>query len=288
MVRPAPTKSRRHPAAATPPPAAATPVRPGHRPAHRRAATGSGQPAARGACGPPQRRRLRRLRLRRPWLRPIRHARPVAGSTRRGGGSAPTAATSCYPAPQPPRHGAAGAGRRPRLPGLVGPQVRQPGPGRPPGVPAQPAGALPLAAGADRSRTGRRAGRRPGRRRAQPGRLRAWRATTTYAAPLVVVPVTAVAVEPPDATVPKSDPAALTDRTEAAWTMRWEPAAEGGSCGGAPGTGVIVLTIAPTRIRAISVQAGLLASRRSAAAAGPAAERWAWCWTAAPCQPLPL
>ena len=77
---------------------------------------------------------------------------------------------------------------------------------------------------------------------------------------LVVVPVTATAVEPPDATAPKSDPAALTDRTEAAWTMRWEPAAEGGSCGGAPGTGVVVLTIPPTRVRALTVQAGLLAS----------------------------
>ena len=60
--------------------------------------------------------------------------------------------------------------------------------------------------------------------------------------------------------MPKSDPAALTDRTEAAWTMRWEPTAEGGSCGGAPGTGVIVLTIPPTRVRALSVPAGLLAS----------------------------
>src|SRR3712207_5008939 len=35
----------------------------------------------------------------------------------------------------------------------------------------------------------------------------------------VGVPVTGVAVEPPDATVPKSDPKALTDGTVAAWTM---------------------------------------------------------------------
>ena len=76
----------------------------------------------------------------------------------------------------------------------------------------------------------------------------------------VAVPVTDTAVEPPDATAAKSDPAALTDRTEAAWAMRWEPTAEDASCGGAPGTGVIVLSIAPTRIRAISVQAGLLAT----------------------------
>ena len=76
----------------------------------------------------------------------------------------------------------------------------------------------------------------------------------------VAVPVTGTAVEPPDATVAKSDPAALTDRTEAAWTMRWEPTAEGASCGGAPGTGVIVLSISPTRVREISVQVGLLAT----------------------------
>jgi hypothetical protein len=77
---------------------------------------------------------------------------------------------------------------------------------------------------------------------------------------LVPVAVTATAIEPPDATAPKSDPAALTDGTEAAWTMRWEPAGEVGSCGGAPGTGVIVLTVAPTRVRALAVQAGLLES----------------------------
>jgi hypothetical protein len=76
----------------------------------------------------------------------------------------------------------------------------------------------------------------------------------------VAVPVTGTVVEPADATVPKSDPAALTDRTEAAWTMRWQPTAEGNSCGGAAGTGVVVLSIAPTRIRAINVQAGLLAN----------------------------
>jgi hypothetical protein len=76
----------------------------------------------------------------------------------------------------------------------------------------------------------------------------------------VAVPVTGTTVEPADATVPKSDPAALTDRTEAAWTMRWTPTGEGGSCGGAPGTGVVVLSLAPTRIREIRVQAGLLAS----------------------------
>ena len=72
-----------------------------------------------------------------------------------------------------------------------------------------------------------------------------------------IVPVSTTAVEPPEATVPKSDPAALTDRAVTAWTMRWEPTAEGASCGGAPNTGVIVLTIPPTRIRTLGITAGL-------------------------------
>ena len=104
---------------------------------------------------------------------------------------------------------------------------------------------------------------------------------------LVPVPVTAATIEPPDATVPKSDPAALIDGTEAAWTMRWEPAAEGGSCGGAPGTGVIVLTIPPTRVRALTVQAGLLASNgRRPLQALPL--KLGVTFDGAPCQPLDL
>jgi hypothetical protein len=72
-----------------------------------------------------------------------------------------------------------------------------------------------------------------------------------------IVPVTATVVEPPEATAPKSNPAALTDRTLAAWTMRWEPTAEGATCGGAPNTAVIVFTIPPTRIRTLGITAGL-------------------------------
>ena len=87
--------------------------------------------------------------------------------------------------------------------------------------------------------------------------------------------------------MPKSDPAALTDRTEAAWTMRWEPAAEGTSCGGAPGTGVVVLTIAPTRVRALSVSAGLLAGNgRRPLQARPLA--LGVTFDGGPCQPLEL
>jgi len=77
---------------------------------------------------------------------------------------------------------------------------------------------------------------------------------------LELVPVTAVTVEPPDATAPKSDPRALVDRTETAWTMRWPSGVEEGQCGGAPGTGVILLAVAPTRVRALRIQTGLPAA----------------------------
>jgi hypothetical protein len=55
------------------------------------------------------------------------------------------------------------------------------------------------------------------------------------------------AVVPPEATAPKSDPAALVDESENEWTMNWAPTGES-SCHSAPGTGYIVLTLAaPTR-----------------------------------------
>ncbi len=66
-------------------------------------------------------------------------------------------------------------------------------------------------------------------------------------------------VDPPEATAPESTPAALVDLNQAAWTMSWKPAEQGVSCGGAPGTGVIVLTVPRNRIRQIDLQAGLLA-----------------------------
>jgi hypothetical protein len=65
-------------------------------------------------------------------------------------------------------------------------------------------------------------------------------------------------VDPAKATAQGSDPAALTDGLKASWAMTWKPEQEGASCGGAPGTGVIVLTIpAATRVREIDVAAGL-------------------------------
>lgn len=76
----------------------------------------------------------------------------------------------------------------------------------------------------------------------------------------VIVGGVQASVDPPDASVPNSNPAALTDLSVAAWTMTWTPAEQGTTCGGAPGTGVIALTLPPTRIRQINLQAGLLAT----------------------------
>lgn len=77
----------------------------------------------------------------------------------------------------------------------------------------------------------------------------------------VIIPNVQAAVDPLAASAPGSDPAALTDLTEAAWTMTWAPTSSGNTCGGAPGTGVMVLTLpTATRVRQVDLQAGLLAS----------------------------
>ena len=53
----------------------------------------------------------------------------------------------------------------------------------------------------------------------------------------------------------------LLDGTEQAWSEPWNPETEGDSCGGAPGTGSVVLTMpAATRVREIDLNAGLPAS----------------------------
>lgn len=70
-----------------------------------------------------------------------------------------------------------------------------------------------------------------------------------------VAPVQA-SVEPPEATAPGSDVAALVDSSVQEWTMTWQPSA-GASCGAAAGTGTIVLRFAPTRVRRIQILPGL-------------------------------
>jgi len=73
----------------------------------------------------------------------------------------------------------------------------------------------------------------------------------------VIVDGVTAAVDPPTATAAGSDPAALTDVSVSAWTMNWAPTEQGTSCGGAPGTGKVVLSMPATRIRQIDLQAGL-------------------------------
>jgi hypothetical protein len=73
-----------------------------------------------------------------------------------------------------------------------------------------------------------------------------------------VKPVTAT-VLPSDMSAPNSDPAAIVDESENEWTMKWAPSQEA-QCGPAPGTGVVVLTFAPTRIRMLQIAAGLAES----------------------------
>lgn len=68
-----------------------------------------------------------------------------------------------------------------------------------------------------------------------------------------------VAVFPTEATAAKSRPAALVDESENEWTMKWLPSGDS-SCGPAPGTGFVVITFAPTRIRMIQIAPGLAAT----------------------------
>jgi hypothetical protein len=65
---------------------------------------------------------------------------------------------------------------------------------------------------------------------------------------------------PANASAAGADPASLVDGTEQAWSEPWNPQTEGDSCGGAPGTGTVVLTFPPTRVREVDVNAGLAAS----------------------------
>jgi len=56
----------------------------------------------------------------------------------------------------------------------------------------------------------------------------------------------------------ESDPAALVDGSAAEWSTAWSFADPASTCGGAPGTAVIELTLAQsTRIRALDIRAGL-------------------------------
>jgi len=63
-------------------------------------------------------------------------------------------------------------------------------------------------------------------------------------------------VVPAEATAANSDPAALIDGSVVEWTMNWSPTQES-ACGPAAGTGVIVLSFPPARIRQVQIFSGL-------------------------------
>jgi hypothetical protein len=66
-----------------------------------------------------------------------------------------------------------------------------------------------------------------------------------------------VTVVPADATAADSNPAALVDESENEWTMNWTPSGAPPTCGPAPGTGYVIFTFAPTRIRLLQIAPGL-------------------------------
>ena len=70
-----------------------------------------------------------------------------------------------------------------------------------------------------------------------------------------VTPVQA-SVQPEGASAPGSNVGAVVDSSVQEWTMTWQPSA-GSTCGAARGTGTIVLSFAPTRVRRIQILPGL-------------------------------
>jgi hypothetical protein len=66
-----------------------------------------------------------------------------------------------------------------------------------------------------------------------------------------------VRVVPAEATAAGSNPAALVDESENEWTMIWTPSGAPPMCGPAPGTGYVIFTFAPTRIRLLQIAPGL-------------------------------
>ena len=65
-----------------------------------------------------------------------------------------------------------------------------------------------------------------------------------------------VQVNPTTASAPGSDPQALVDGSVQEWTMTWAPSAES-VCGAAPGTGTVIFTFPPTRVRQVLIVPGL-------------------------------
>lgn len=66
-----------------------------------------------------------------------------------------------------------------------------------------------------------------------------------------------VTVVPAEATAADTNPAALVDESDNEWTMNWAPSGVPPTCGQAQGTGYVIFTFAPTRIRLLQIAPGL-------------------------------
>jgi hypothetical protein len=66
-----------------------------------------------------------------------------------------------------------------------------------------------------------------------------------------------VMVSPTTASAPDSNPQSLVDSSKQEWTMGWAPTGESPSCGPAPGTGTLIFTFPPTRVRQVVIWPGL-------------------------------
>ena len=75
---------------------------------------------------------------------------------------------------------------------------------------------------------------------------------------LVAVQGVTAEIIPPEASAPDTTPEALVDGTAKAWQMNWTSSTQGGPCKSTPTTAVIQLSFPATRIRDITMRAGLL------------------------------
>jgi hypothetical protein len=77
---------------------------------------------------------------------------------------------------------------------------------------------------------------------------------------LVTVDGVTAEIIPPEASAPDTTPEALVDGTAKAWQMNWTSTTQGSPCRSTPTTAVIQLSFPATRIREITMRAGLLDS----------------------------
>lgn len=105
----------------------------------------------------------------------------------------------------------------------------------------------------------------------------------------VPVKVVAASIDPPSAAARGSDPAKLIDGSVQEFTMNWTPPPEGpSSCGAAPGTGWITLTIVPTRVRKVVIWSGLAKDNPNGRAQQPLPKTGGIRFDDGECQPFEL